>query len=148
MYIIYIYILYIYIYYIYIYYIYIYIYIGRLSKIILDKINSDVLSSVQLNQWKNSQVVVEWFKNIRNKNNASFIVFDIGSFYPSISLKLFRKAINFVKTIRDFPDRDISIIMQSRQTLLFNNKEPWLKNLEMKSLMSQWDVLMVLKFVI
>ena len=38
--------------------------IRRLSKIILDKINSDVLSSVQVNQWKNSQAVVEWFKNI------------------------------------------------------------------------------------
>ena len=56
--------------------------IEKLSKIILDKINSDVLSSVQVNQWKNSQAVVEWFKNIRNKNNASFIVFDIKSFYP------------------------------------------------------------------
>ena len=41
--------------------------IGKLSKIILDKINSDVLSSVQVNQWKNSQAVVEWFKNIQNK---------------------------------------------------------------------------------
>ena len=101
--------------------------IGKLSKIILDKINSDVLSSVQVNQWKNSQAVVEWFKNIRNKNNASFIVFDIESFYPLISPELFHKAINFVKTIRDIPDKDISIIMQSRRTLLFNNKESWLK---------------------
>ena len=71
--------------------------IGKLSKIILDKINSDVLSSVQVNQWKNSQAVVEWFKNIRNKNNASFIVFDIERFYPSISPELFHKAINFVR---------------------------------------------------
>ena len=101
--------------------------IEKLSKIILDKINSDVLSSVQVNQWKNSQAVVEWFKNIRNKNNASFIVFDIEGFYPSISPELFHKAINFVKTIRDIPDKDISIIMQSRRTLLFNNKKPWLK---------------------
>ena len=30
--------------------------IGKLSKIILDKINSDLLSSVQVNQWKNSIV--------------------------------------------------------------------------------------------
>ena len=82
---------------------------------------------MQINQWENSQAVVEWLKNIRNKNNASFIVFDIESFYPSISPKLFHKAINFVKTIRDIPDKDISIIMQSRRTLLFNNKEPWLK---------------------
>ena len=82
---------------------------------------------MQINQWENSQAVVEWLKNIRNKNNASFIVFDIESFYPSISPKLFHEAINFVKTIRDIPDKDISIIMQSRRTLLFNNKEPWLK---------------------
>ena len=88
--------------------------IGKLSKIILDKINSDVLSSVQVNQWKNSQAVVEWFKNIRNKNNASFIVFDIEGFYPSISPKLFHKAINFVRTIRDILDKHISIIMQFR----------------------------------
>ena len=38
--------------------------IGKLSKIILDKINSDILLTVQLNQWKNSQAVVEWFKSI------------------------------------------------------------------------------------
>ena len=38
--------------------------IGKLSKIIFDKINSDILSTVQLNQWKNSQAVVELFKNI------------------------------------------------------------------------------------
>ena len=52
----------------------------------------------------------------------SYIVFDIESFYPSISLELFHKAINC-----DIPEKDISIIMKSRGTLLFNNKEPWLK---------------------
>ena len=91
---------------------------------------------MQFNQWKNSQAVVEWFINIRNKNNVSFIVFDIESFYPSISPGLFHKAINFVKTSRDIPDKDISIIMQSRRTLLFNNKEPWLK----KSVNEEFDV--------
>ena len=78
---------------------------------------------MEVNQWKNSQAVVEWFKNIRNKNNASFIVFDIESFYPSISRKLFHEAVDFVKTSPYIPDKDISIIIQSRRTLLFNNKE-------------------------
>ena len=71
--------------------------------------------------------MIEWFKNIRNKNSGSFIVFDIESFYPSVSLEFFHKAISFAKTIRDIPEKDISIIMQSRRTLLFNNKDPWLK---------------------
>ena len=71
--------------------------IGNLCKIILDKINSDVLPSLKINQGKNSQEVIEWFKNIRNKNNASLIVFDVESFYSSISLELFHKVTNFVK---------------------------------------------------
>ena len=58
--------------------------IGKVSKIIFAKINSDALSSMQVNQWKNSQAVIE------NKNNASFIVFDIESFFSSISLELFQ----------------------------------------------------------
>ena len=74
----------------------------------------------------NGKTVTEWFKNIQNKNNPSFINFDIESFYPSISLKLFHKAINFIKTIHDIPEKDISIIVQCRRTLLFTNKEHWL----------------------
>ena len=112
--------------------------IGKLSQIILDKINSDVLSSVKINQQKILQAVVELFKNIQNKNSASFIAFDIESFYPSISTELFHKAINFVKTIRDIPDKDISIIMQSIRMLLFNNKKPLLKKFGNE----EFDVLM------
>ena len=84
--------------------------IGKPTKKILDKINSDVLSSVQVNQWKNSQAVIEWFQNIQNKNNASFIVLDIEHFYPSVSLEFFHKAINFVKTIRDIPEKDFPLL--------------------------------------
>ena len=50
--------------------------IGKISKIIPDKINSNAVSSVQVNQWKKSQAVVEWFTKIQNKNNASFVAFE------------------------------------------------------------------------
>ena len=53
--------------------------------------------------------------------------FETKTMHHSISLELFHKAINFVKTICDIPEKDISIIMQSRRALLFNNKESWLK---------------------
>ena len=79
--------------------------------------------SNQANQLNNSQAVIKWFKNIRNKSNASFMVFDIESFYPSTSLELFHKAINFVKIIRGIPEKDVFIIMLSRRTLLFINKK-------------------------
>ena len=106
---------------------------------------------MQVNQRKISQAEVAWFKNKnRNKNNASFIVFDIESFYPSISPKLFHKAINFVKTVCDIPDKDISIIMQSVRTLLFNNRNPLLKksgNKEFDVPMGCFDVVDVCELV-
>ena len=101
--------------------------IGKISKHVLDKINQKLRSVTEVNQWKNSHSVTEWFKNIRNKRNASFFVFDIESFYPSISLNLLEDAINFAKTVCNISGQDIAIIMQARRTLLFNNGEPWVK---------------------
>ena len=57
------------------------------------------------------------------------MVFDIESFCPSISLELFHKAINFVKTMGDIPEKDISVIMQAGRTLLFNNKQLFAKKI-------------------
>ena len=101
--------------------------IGKVSKQILDKINSNIRASTEINQWQNSKSVIDWFVNIRNKNKTTFFQFDIESFYPSISPQLFNKALNFARIIVDISDSDYKIIMQSRKTLLFNNEEPWVK---------------------
>ena len=70
---------------------------------------------------------MKWFKNIQNKNNFLFIVFEIENFYPSISLTSFNSTIQFAKEISDIPDNDISIIIHARNTFLFSNGEPWVK---------------------
>ena len=101
--------------------------IGNISKHVLDKVNQKVRSVTEVNQWKNSHSVIECFKNIRNKSNVSFFVFEIESFYPWILLKLLEDTINFAKTVFNTSEQDTSIIMQARRTLLFNNGEPWLK---------------------
>ena len=49
------------------------------------------------------------------------------NFYPSISIELFTEAINDAKTITNIDNDQLSIIMQSRKTLLFYNDEPWIK---------------------
>ena len=49
------------------------------------------------------------------------------NFYLSITQGLMNKAIEFPKTIVDIPDEDLSIIMQSRKTLLFSEKVPQVK---------------------
>lgn len=113
--------------------------------VILDKVNKEVIQATNVNQWKNTDSVLEWFNNIEDKH-SKFVIFDIVSFYPSITKELLVKAIQFAKTTTDITTSEVNIIMQSRKTLLLHEKEPWVKNLVMRISMSQWDVLMVPKF--
>ena len=101
--------------------------IGRVSKQLLDGINQELLRGTHVNQWKNTNSVVDWFKQIRGKRRCTFMQFDIENFYPSISPALFDKAINFAKQYVDIPDLHMDIIKQARSTLLFHQGEPWCK---------------------
>jgi hypothetical protein len=64
---------------------------GKLSKIILDGINSN------LSQWRNTKQVIEWFGNIKGKERHSFILFDIVD--PSISEKLLDQALSWASNL-------------------------------------------------
>ena len=55
------------------------------------------------------------------------MAFDIESFYPSITERLFNNAIQFAKQTTEISDYDMSLINQSRKTLSFNEKIPWVK---------------------
>ena len=101
--------------------------IGKISKIILDRINQKLVTSTSANQWKNTQSVIDWYVNIPNKKHSTFVVFDIESFYPSISLELFNKTITFASRKCDITEDELNIIMQSRKTLFFHDNHPWVK---------------------
>ena len=87
--------------------------LGKVSKRILDNINKHIIEHTKVNQWKNSASVIEWFKAIKDKQQCTFIVFDIESFYPSISLDLYDKALKFAKEIMPIADSDLKIMMHS-----------------------------------
>ena len=55
--------------------------LGKVSKVILNDINSKIRTANGFNQWTDSQSVIEWFKDIKNKANNSFLSFDIADFY-------------------------------------------------------------------
>jgi hypothetical protein len=55
--------------------------IGKVSKQLLDRINQKVIASIGVNQWKNTTSVLTWFNNIPNKDQYSFIAFDVVDFY-------------------------------------------------------------------
>ena len=66
-------------------------------KLKLDKINKKISDKFELNQWKNIDVVNDWFKQIKNRNLHEFATFDIKEFYPSIKEYLLKNAINFAE---------------------------------------------------
>ena len=72
--------------------------------------------------------------------------FDVENFYPSIWIDLFTDAINYGKIITNIENDQLSIIMQSRKTLLFNNNEPWVKKTGEKILTIEWVVIMERRF--
>ena len=71
--------------------------------------------------------MIDRFKAIKKKQQCRFIVFNIESFYRSISSDLFNKALKFAKEIIPIADSDLKIMMHSRKTLLFHENEPWVK---------------------
>ena len=85
----------------------------------------------------NTESVVNWFKNIPNKDLYKFLMFDIKDFYPSIKEKLLWEAIRFAKRYISIASKDIDIIFHARKSLLYYNDEPWVKKGE-----SNFDVTM------
>ena len=101
--------------------------IGIVSKKILEKIIVKVKEKTNVNQWRNSSSVIEWFKELKNKQTSSFLTFDIENFYPTISENLLIKAINFAKTLTPISEGEYKIIMHARKSVLFNSESAWQK---------------------
>ena len=66
---------------------------------------------------------IEWFRNVKNKNKATFIQFDIIDFYPCISKEVLIDSINYIEII----DEQCQIILACRKTVLKNNGSTWIK---------------------
>ena len=101
--------------------------IGKISKRILEKINTKIRDKTKLNQWKNTQEVINWYKNINEKPNSSFICFDVCEFYPSISEKLLEKALEFAEVFDTITEEEKHIMTHSKKSLLYKDGAPWSK---------------------
>ena len=95
--------------------------VGKISKLLLDRINRNIRENLQLNQWKNTSNVIDRFITIQEKHLHSFIVFDNKGFYSSIKEKFLIKALKFAESYTDISDEDKYIINHSKISLLFNN---------------------------
>ena len=101
--------------------------IGIISRQILQRINSEIAKSTRLNQWKNTNSLLEWFNALPNQPARSFISFDVVDFYPSISEDLLNEALEFASLYDNITEEEKTIIVQAKQSLLFNRDSVWCK---------------------
>ena len=101
--------------------------LGKISKMKLAKIVVDVKKKTKVNQWRNTDSVLTWFKGLNNKSKLNFISFDIVSFYPSISENLLRRAMEWAGTLTTITQEDKDIIFACKESVLFNENSPWVK---------------------
>ena len=101
---------------------------GRLSKSILDRVNQDVRNATNLNQWRSTEDMLRWFRNLENKSTLSFLKFDIKTFYPTISKELLSRAIEFTKGYTSITEEEEEVIFHARKTLLVDqDSTTWVK---------------------
>ena len=86
--------------------------LGKISKKIIEQINQEILKKTDVNQWKNTSIVINWFNIIENKKDCSFIQYDTKEFYPSITEEILEKAISFANSLIDIDDHKISFVPQ------------------------------------
>ena len=101
--------------------------IGKISKQFLSRIVGQLRDKTGLSQWKNSDSVISWFKNIPQKEKCSFIVFDVQDYYASISSKLLSDALDWASGIVEISDTEREIILSSKKSLLYHDGTPYRK---------------------
>ena len=75
--------------------------IGKVLQQKLETINCKVRENLGVQQWRSTNEVLVWFRNQKFTRNSKFIVFDVINHYPSFTLELFKKSLDFAATITD-----------------------------------------------
>ena len=101
--------------------------LGRISKFILDRTNTSLRNLIKVNEWKGTSDVIEWFKNIGNKQKRNFTLFDIKDFYPTITQELITKSLKFAGEQVQISNDDRKVIYHAGKFLLFNEGGTWMK---------------------
>ena len=101
--------------------------LGKVSKQILEKVVEKIRDVSNLNHWKNTTSVLQWFTEIEGKHRYKFITWDICDFYASITEKLLGEALDWAEGFVNITPKQRDIIFHVRKSFLFHKGEAWVK---------------------
>ena len=82
---------------------------------------------MKLNQWKNTQSVINWFNNIKSKQKHTFTKFDVKDFYPSISRNTLLEALALAKNYCAISMDEVETVVHCCKSILIYNSCAWSK---------------------
>ena len=89
--------------------------------------NTELVSKLSVNEWKNTISVIKWLKHINSKRLHKFLQLDIKDFYPSIKNTLLHEAVQFATEHVPITRKDVEVIFPAQKSVLYNDGEPWVK---------------------
>ena len=95
----------------------------KVSKQLVEKINSGIIDKLQFKQWRNTDTVLKWFKNTTDNSNCSFIQFDIKYFHSSITESILHQTLEFAKQHTNIEKSDLHIMNYCRKSKLFSSNK-------------------------
>ena len=101
--------------------------LGHVSKCIMERMVAQIRKKTGVNQWKSTSDVIQWFKDVPVGKKARFIKFDIVEFYPSISMEMLDRALEFAAPLTQLTADEKEIIKLTKQSFLFNEGKCWVK---------------------
>ena len=115
--------------------------IGKPSKKVLSRVVEKIRNIKQYNLWVNTDSVIRWFEGLKDKSKLRFITYDIADYYGSISEDIFRKAVNWAKTLVNISEDEEELLYSSKRSLLSDGKDLWKKKGEkdFTIAMGSWD---------
>ncbi|KAJ8049474.1 hypothetical protein HOLleu_02238 [Holothuria leucospilota] len=103
---------------------------GRVSKVILDRINESLRATTKVNQLRNTTAVIDWFISLADQQSQTFMVFGI----TSISQKLLIAPLASTKSRLPISELDCN---HARLSVLFSIDTPWTKQANVNSYFGQ-----------
>ena len=101
--------------------------LGKVSKQMLEKLNSKLRAKTELKQWRKTKDTKDWFNSLERKHTLTFLKFDVEAFYPSISEELLSEAFEWASTLVDITEEEKEVVKSTKKVLLYVQGQPWTK---------------------
>ena len=110
--------------------------LGKVSKKMVERINSELRKKTMLKQWRRTREARDWFNGLTERQEKTFLKFDVESFYPSISDVLLMAAFEWASTLVTVTEEEKEVVNATKMSLLYVDGQPWTKKGR------KWDVTM------